>query len=492
MFSRIATQRFSRFSRPSTRPLAAGARSHSEAWLKSASGILAILVLAITTGNAIATEKWVYVLIAVAAIVAVQWPIEAALSLYAFLVPFEAVSALGSGNAGVTLNWAVGALAGMGLLVAGIAKQRLSMPSRTVLLWLAFLFWGILTMAWAVEPGAAKQILPTAVALVFLYALAASWTVTKKQLLLLCGFAVAGGFLAAIAIVYLYRSGVTYGTWTQTARASLIVANRETNPNGIAAELLLPISLAVSWFISARRRSAMVAAFVMFAIMSYAAFLTMSRAFVVAFAVMFCVFIWRLRLNRRLVTLAAAILALAVSLPSLFFVRLQEALATRGAGRLDIWQAGLAVLKAYWLPGAGLNNFPVVYQAYAGYAKEFSGFNRGSHNMYLNVTVELGIVGLVLMSAAMFSEFRAVTKLRSALGGALPLVTLALEAACWAVLANAFFGDILWSKPFWVSWLLLAMAVRLGRESAGARQPVSVPEADSREFSTRYQPWRAI
>jgi len=85
-------------------------------------------VLAVTTGNAIATEKWVYVLIAVAAIIAVQWPIEAALSLYAFLVPFEAVSALGSGNAGVTLNWAVGALAGMGLLVAGIAKQRLSMP----------------------------------------------------------------------------------------------------------------------------------------------------------------------------------------------------------------------------------------------------------------------------------------------------------------------------------------------------------------------------
>jgi hypothetical protein len=60
------------------------------------------------------------------------------------------------------------------------------------------------------------------------------------------------------------------------------------------------------------------------------------------------------------------------------------------------------------------------------------------------------------------------------------------------VLANAFFGDILWSKPFWVSWLLLAMAVRLGRESAASRQPVPVPEADPGEFSTRYQPWRAI
>jgi hypothetical protein len=457
--------------------------------LRSAGLVLFVILLAVMFGEIIAREHWIYLVVLPAAIIALQWPLEVALGLYVFLVPFGAVSALGSSSSGTTLNWAVGALAGMGLLVAGVVRKRLSFPPREVQLWSAFFIWAVVTVAWASEPAASTKLLPTAAALVALYAFAASWRVTNRQLILLCCLAVAGGFLASIAILYLYSSGVTYGTWTQTSRASLIVADRETNPNGIAAELLLPLSLAVGWFISARNWSGKVTAFVMFGIMSYAAFLTMSRAFIVSLAVVFCIYIWRLGLNRRLIILTTAILAVTISQPSMFFLRLKEALATHGAGRLDIWRAGFAVLKAYWLSGAGLNNFPVVYQDYAGYAPVFSGYNRGSHNMYLNVVVELGIVGLVLMLATLFYHFRAVAKVRSALSGSSPILVTSLEGACWAMLANAFFGDILWTKPFWVCWLLLAMMLRLGRDSSNSAQVATVP-APTAEFAVRYEPWR--
>lgn len=423
-------------------------------------------------GSAIGSEKWVFVLAAAAAIIALQWPVEAALGFYTFLVPFGSVSVLGSGNSGRTLNWVVGALAFVALLVAGVARNRLAMPSRAVQLWLLFFSWTLLTTLWAVSPAAARSLLPTAAALVLLYAVAACWRITAEQLSLLSRLAVAGGFLASLLITYLYFSGVTYGTWTQTSRASLILDGRQANPNGVAAELLLPISIAVAWFLHARTWRGKLAALAAFGIMGCAGLLTMSRAFIVALAVMLCVYLWRLRLNRRLLALGSALLAILVVMPTTFFFRLKEALPTHGAGRLDIWSAGLSALKTHWLPGAGLNNFPVVYQAYAGYASVFTGFNRGSHNMYLNVAVELGIVGFVLMVSALYIEFRAVGRLRPSLKGLPYLLAISFEAACWGMLADAFFGDLLWTKPFWICWLFLALVVRVGREaSAQAIQP---------------------
>ncbi len=38
----------------------------------------------------------------------------------------------------------------------------------------------------------------------------------------------------------------------------------------------------------------------------------------------------------------------------------------RGAGRFDIWLVGWTAMKHYALMGAGLSNFPVVYNDYAG------------------------------------------------------------------------------------------------------------------------------
>ena len=62
--------------------------------------------------------------------------------------------------------------------------------------------------------------------------------------------------------------------------------------------------------------------------------------------------------------------------------------------------------KELWSFGAGLGNFPVAFDRFVGYATHFEGYGRGSHNIYLNVLVELGIVGFALLLNAFRNELR--------------------------------------------------------------------------------------
>jgi len=95
----------------------------------------------------------------------------------------------------------------------------------------------------------------------------------------------------------------------------------------------------------------------------------------------------------------------------------------------------------------------------------------------LNVVVELGIVGFVLMFAALASQLRSVSRLRATLGK-VPVRVVAFEAACWATLAFGLFGDILWTKPFFLNFSLLFIAVRLAEGSYAVTPHQSVAVAD--------------
>src|SRR4029077_12875990 len=87
--------------------------------------------------------------------------------------------------------------------------------------------------------------------------------------------------------------------------------------------------------------------------------------------------------------------------------RFGEAVSTGGAGRLDIWYVGWELLKHYGIFGAGLANFPQVYSSYAGVAPVFRGFARASHNIFLQISVEGGLVGVCLLIQALRVQLRA-------------------------------------------------------------------------------------
>jgi putative inorganic carbon (hco3(-)) transporter len=427
-------------------------------------GPLAVVGCAIVLGSLVANEDWLYIGILAGGVLALLWPVQIALGLYAFLLPFDSIAVLGESQSGTTVNWVVGALAAMALLATGVFMRCLDVPPKAARIWASLLVWSLITVAWALQPQAAIRLLPTAISLVLLYVLAVSWRVTKKQFDVLTWLTIAGGCVASLYVIYLDVTGVT---WRHLTRASLLVAGRETNPDLMGAVLILPLSLAIAGFVTAVSRLQKTVFLGIAAAIGSAVFLSMSRAALIAVAAIFVVFLIRLGPNRRIVTVISTLLLGIVAMPSTFFSRIREAVATGGAGRLDIWRGGISVLKQYWLTGAGLNNFPVAYNDFAGRGRIFEGYGRGSHNTYLNVLCELGIVGFLLLVAGLVAHLRSVQRLRS-VTGKIPVQVVGFEAACWAMLVFSFFADDLWSKAFWLDWILLLMAVRVAEKSLNA------------------------
>ena len=101
------------------------------------------------------------------------------------------------------------------------------------------------------------------------------------------------------------------------------------------------------------------------------------------------------------------------------------------AGRWSIWQGSLQVIASNPLLGVGAGNFPYVALDYsvevAKHAAE-SGMGSGvAHNVFLAVTSELGVIGLILFLGILFFAFRLALPLSqtSALGTGLLLCLLA-------------------------------------------------------------------
>ena len=466
-----------------------GALDQKRLSLWTAGGLLA--VTAVVLGMTVASENWIYLALALAAVISLWAPIEAALGAYALLLPFQSIAVLGHSTKGTTLNWAVGAIAAVALLGTGMARRRLTYLPRPALWWILFVFWALLTMAWAMDPRVALERAPTVVALIALYCVAVCWRISEKQFQFLSRLAILGGCLAAAYLIYQYFHGVTYTNWVGvTRRASLVLGGRETNPNGIGTDLVLPFALVIGEFLSAARRSWKLLALCAAGCMAYAVFLTMSRGSLLALTIVLAVCAYRMGLNRRLLLIGGSLLALLVTLPSTFFLRIKEAAATGGAGRLDIWRAGLHALERHFLFGAGLANFPVAYQEVAGYARSFVGYGRGAHNIYLETGVEFGILGCVLLIGAIVANFRLVGRLRSA-AHKVPARMVALEAACWGMLVAGCFEAIVWDKSFWLTWMMLLMAIRLPEvaASATARSGVEIGSAVWPPYSPN---WSAV
>ena len=422
--------------------------------------LIAVGAAAVLLGLAVAQEKWLYLVGAGGCVVAIFWPVEAALGVFGLLIPFDDILALGSGKHGTTVTWFVGAGAAGILLATGLVGKRLSLPPVSALWWSLFVVWAAMTSFWALDGELALHTLPTVFSLLLLYCVTVSLKVREKELAWITALVILGGCAAAIYAASEFRHGLYYH---HTVRASLSFGNRQADPNEFAGNLLLPISLAIGSFGGARGFWAKVAAFAATAAMGLAVLFTMSRGAILALFTMVLVFLLRYRIRLRTVVPFSLLGVLLLVVPQTFFTRLAEAGSSGGAGRVYIWKVGEVILEHFGLIGAGLGNFPAAYNLYAGYAPVFMHYGKGSHNIYLNASAETGIVGLLLLLVAVCSQLLSAN--REAHSGAKSegISIVPYEAACWAMLVAGFFLDVLWRKDFWFVWILLAIAIRAKR-----------------------------
>jgi putative inorganic carbon (hco3(-)) transporter len=431
--------------------------------------LLLLVAAGVTLGLAIGVENWRLLGAICGLFLLLVWPVKTAVGVYAFLIPWEDLAVVGHGADQTTLLWYAGGIALVVLVGVGSIRRCIVRPPRAALFWSLLICWSAVSTLWAIKPEKSLERIPTAVSLCLLYLAAASVRITREELSWIAFMVVAGGCTASLYSANQYFHGNAMADF-EGYRASLVDSTNVADPNFFAASLLLPLSIAFGEVLSCQsgvRRMFMLGATGAIAL---AVFLTMSRGALLAVLVIACVFFHRLRLNWRLLIPVGVVGATLMVMPNLFFHRFQEAAATRGAGRLDIWEAGISSLGHYGLIGAGLENFGDAYSLYAGSARFFRGFGRAAHNVYLGISVELGILGLVLLAVAIISPLRAVQRLRSSMDHLPPARLVALEAACWAMVTASLFLDLLWCKIFWFSWIMLALAMNASQENRELQQ----------------------
>jgi O-antigen ligase len=417
-----------------------------------------LIPIAAVIGRAIAHEQWLMVGAALFIPIFLLWPIEVSLGMFAFSVPFESVAML-QGSQGTTLSWLAGAVAGGGLLAVGIVDGRLQKPPRAALWWTLFIALGSASILWAYNPDQVLQILPTALCLYVLYLAAVSVRISERELFWITTLAIAGGVLASVMSISGFYSGISY---ENVNRSTIASEGLQSDPNMYAAGLLLPLSLAIGRVLSSKSLFHKLMMGAATAIIGVAILLTMSRGALLALCVMMVVYAVRYRLSWKILAPVGILSVGLTFVPSLFFSRLQNAVATGGAGRVDIWTAGLHAAKRFGIIGAGLNNFPSVYTLVAGYAPKFQGFERDAHNIYLATLVELGIAGLLFMLFALWAQLRDASPGPGRKNGR--QMAVPAEAALWGILISAIFVNLLYRKCWWLTLIVVALAVKSRRD----------------------------
>ena len=409
------------------------------------------IALACGVGVTVATEKWLFLGTIFVVILVLVWPVEVVLGLYAFLIPFETITTLtDSSGSNTTLLWYLGLASICVLFVTGWLRGRFVTPPRAALYWSLFILLGALTCMWSIDQNMAVRRLPTTLSLWLLYIALASVRISKRELSWITFLTILGGFCASVYAAYIFfRAGGPVG------RVAIGGGSQEADPNFFAATLLLPFSLAFAKVIDSSTWTRKLFALAATGMITLGLFLTMSRGALVAMSAMVLVFVFRLRLNWRLLIPITVLGAALMLMPNLFFERVQDVAQTRGAGRLDIWTAGIESLQSYGIFGAGLENFPNAYTEYAGRERFYQGGHRAPHNIYLCAAVEFGILGILLLLAAVVSQLRALKVWNTTLN---VVQVVSFEAACYGILVAGFTLDVIWRKAFWLIWAMPAIA----------------------------------
>ena len=430
---------------------------------------IVVIMLAALIGVILGQGQWLWFAGLCVLVAVLAWPVQFGLGVFALLCPLDMVMLIG-GREGRSITMLVGVVAAFALSARIVFTHGFKRPPK-IAYWLAGLVaWSALTWVWALQPTGTLNQLPGAFGLLLLYVAATCSKISEEELTWVNRMALVGGCAAAVYVCYSYYNHHFYGDFSR--RASMMLSDDlEADPNYFAASLLLPTSIAFGAFLSSRKGLAKWLMLGAVVVLGLTIFLTMSRGAIVALIVMIVVFIYRMRINWRALVLVASLAGLIAFLPSDFFTRVQGTLATHGAGRLDIWVVGLHALGRYGILGAGLSNFRYAYSEFAGYAPVYKGPSLGSHNTYLNVSVELGIVGLFLFLGTVLSEIRAIRGALSQGTRVLQVRVVTYEAAFWALLTSALFLDITWHKDLWLVLILLGITIGKSRR---ADAPLSV------------------
>lgn len=296
--------------------------------------------------------------------------------------------------------------------------ERLRMP--TPIAWVppaAFIMWAWLSGLWSPKLG---PWLNTTVSLVigvaYFYAVFLEVESPAQLWKLMKQWVWAGAFVCALSV------GLAVGTGAKDR-----VPGLSGGPNNFATYLSCAVPFLALYLAEAKgfRRLAVAGLFPLYGI---ALVYSGSRAGFIAAAVVALYVILTFpssskggaRARRAAVGLVVLCLGVfaAISLNPQRFSLISSAASDRGAGRFDIWNAGLRTLKEHWLFGLGMGQFreqsTTILQKVTGssldigeYVARENSDTLDTHNQYLQLWLDIGIFGLslyfVMIGTAMYT-----------------------------------------------------------------------------------------
>lgn len=268
----------------------------------------------------------------------------------------------------------------------------------------------------------------------FIYFIIVNSIKTKNQWYNLVVVFVLAGFLVSLYGVYQnYFVTVTDTSWIDEDMFENIktrVYSTFDNPNVLGQYLVMVIPVAFGLMWSDKRLGAKVTYIGIVCVMMACLIFTWSRAAWVGIILALGFFV--VMKDRRWVSLlVVGILLMPFVLPESIISRitsLGNMNDSSTAYRFSVWLSSLRMAGDYWMSGIGLGAgaFERVYQKYA---LNGAGFALHSHNFYIQLVVEMGILGIFLFAMIMISTYRKIISIKGknssnknialAMGGAL-------------------------------------------------------------------------
>lgn len=431
-------------------------------------------------------------LLAAAFVYCVRRPTRTILPVYAATLPIASVVTLHVPlpDKFNTLSSALGGATILAALLHVAIYRRIRPPSIPVIGWLAYLAWITLTALWAIDPGGTVSALGIAWSLVGLLVVVSILPTDDVDVDVLRVALIVSGLVVGVYAFFLIVSGKQLPAHGVNHRLSIAATASDTDPNILAASLLVPMLLSVErmllggrrWWRSATWRTLGAAgAFFSFLAIVFTASRGGLLAGLVAF-VMCLVYCRRFpdarNMTRRLIE---AIVVVSLGVGFVFAIRPQTTSSepvqrilgsasldritssdTSGSGRIGIWITGYRACLSSCAWGVGHSDFPDVYNslfALSG-AETDIGPNRPAHDIYVQAAVEDGFIGLGLLFLALALEWWA---LRSAW---MRTVLPSGRSLLVAILVANVFLSALWFKYFWLVFVLFRVVE--GAEPANA------------------------
>ena len=262
---------------------------------------------------------------------------------------------------------------------------------------------------------------------------------TRNAFRALVGLMVFSGAMVALVGLYQYFIIRSPGSdaWVDGNMFNIAVRAYSTfqNPNILGAYLLLMIPFAGGALLAVRERALRLMILGATLLMGVALILTFSRGAYLGALVAVGLFL--ILLDRRLIFLGIfGLIVAAVLMPDAILMRflsIGDMGDTSTTYRVSIWLGTLDMVRDYWLVGIGpgLDTWRLVYPLYAFAAT----IAHHSHNLFLQILVETGVVGMVLFLCILYHFYKTAFISLSSFGGETRIFAIASISAMTGFLA---------------------------------------------------------